>query len=165
MVNNLTYKIFHRFFCGNVSNPRPFYENFPFAGVFSKTHPSSLTLKGGSTLSPKPPFPPGKGDVAGSRYSSRQFFLYRQQSFRPQGAADRCLRNRVAIFCRAGRLLVGFQFFMRRFCSFAPVGHGVGAVGSRGGCPGLCSWQGLQPCLLRIRVIIVRLLWRGGMDT
>ncbi|MEH2915822.1 DEAD/DEAH box helicase [Segatella copri] len=31
--------------------------------VFSKTHPSSLTLKGGSTAFPKPLSPPGTGDV------------------------------------------------------------------------------------------------------
>ena len=36
---------------------------------FSKTHPSSLTLKGGSTAFPKPLSPQGTGDVTALRYS------------------------------------------------------------------------------------------------
>ena len=36
---------------------------------FSKTHPSSLTLKGGSTAFPKPLSPPGTGDVTALRCS------------------------------------------------------------------------------------------------
>ena len=32
-------------------------------GIFSKTHQSSLTLKGGSTAFPKPLSPQGTGDV------------------------------------------------------------------------------------------------------
>ena len=44
--------------------------------VFSKTHPSSLTLKGGSTAFPKPLSPQGTGDVtallgARNRYALR----------------------------------------------------------------------------------------------
>ena len=38
-------------------------------GVFSKTHPSSLTLKGGSTAFPKPLSPQGTGDVTALRCS------------------------------------------------------------------------------------------------
>ena len=37
--------------------------------VFSKTHPSSLTLKGGSTAFPKPLSPQGTGDVTALRCS------------------------------------------------------------------------------------------------
>ena len=33
-------------------------------GIFSKTHQSSLTLKGGSTAFPKPLSPQGTGDVS-----------------------------------------------------------------------------------------------------
>ena len=38
-------------------------------GIFSKTHPSSLTLKGGSTAFPKPLSPQGTGDVTALRCS------------------------------------------------------------------------------------------------
>ena len=41
-------------------SPRP---SLAKEGVFSKTHPSSLTLKGGSTAFPKPLSPQGTGDV------------------------------------------------------------------------------------------------------
>ena len=41
-------------------SPRPFLAK---EGFFSKTHPSSLTLKGGSTAFPKPLSPQGTGDV------------------------------------------------------------------------------------------------------
>ena len=37
--------------------------------IFSKTHPSSLTLKGGSTAFPKPLSPQGTGDVTALRCS------------------------------------------------------------------------------------------------
>ena len=94
---------------------------FPLCGNFSKTHPSSLTLKGGSTLSPKPPFPPGKGDVAGSRYSSRQFFLYRQQAFARKGlpmiAYATKLRFFVAqAFVTQGICLLKYDFLLKHDC-------------------------------------------------
>jgi len=57
---------------------------------FSKTHPSSLTLKGGSTSIPKPLSPQGTGDVAGDAIALPEF-SYRQRSLCPQGAADECL--------------------------------------------------------------------------
>ena len=38
-------------------------------------------------------------DVAGSAIAPPEFW-YRQRSLCPQGAADECLRNRVAIVCR-----------------------------------------------------------------
>ena len=65
---------------------------------FSKTHPSSLTLKGGSTAFPKPFSPQGTRDVAGAAIALPEFW-YRQRSLCPQGAADGFLRNRVAIVC------------------------------------------------------------------
>ena len=99
-------------------NPFSLEVSLPF---LSKTHPSSLTLKGGSTLTPKPPFPPGKGDVAGSRYSSRQFFLYRQQAFARKGLPIPANATGLRFFvAQAFRLLyfvifffvVGFYVFM-----------------------------------------------------
>ena len=72
---------------------------------FSKTHPSSLNLKGGSTAFPKPLFnslydpfvspcrgqkPQGTGDIAGCAPSPPEF-LYRQRSLYPQGVADEYL--------------------------------------------------------------------------
>ena len=51
---------------GNLSNhPVPLSKE----GNFSKTHPSSLTLKGGSTAFPKPLSPQGTGDVTALRCS------------------------------------------------------------------------------------------------
>ena len=60
-------------------SPRPFlakegdFSNHPVPlskeGNFSKTHPSSLTLKGGSTAFPKPLSPQGTGDVTALRCS------------------------------------------------------------------------------------------------
>ena len=50
--------LFFRFF----SKVRQFFPNLN-EGFFSKTHQSSLTLKGGSTAFPKPLFPQGTGDV------------------------------------------------------------------------------------------------------
>ena len=47
-------------------SPRP---SLAKEGVFSKTHPSSLTLKGGSTAFPKPLSPQGTGDVTALRCS------------------------------------------------------------------------------------------------
>ena len=58
--------------------------------IFSKTHPSSLTLKGGSTAFPKPLSPQGTGDVAGDAIALPEFW-YRQRSLCPQGAADKSL--------------------------------------------------------------------------
>ena len=43
--------------------------------------------------------PQGREDVAGDAIALPEFW-YRQRSLCPQGAADICLRNRVAIFCR-----------------------------------------------------------------
>ena len=43
--------------------------------VFSKTHPSSLTLKGGSTAFPKPLSPQGTGDVTALRCSEPLRFM------------------------------------------------------------------------------------------
>ena len=42
-------------------------------------------------------------DVAGSAIAPPEFW-YRQRSLCPQGAADECLRNRVAIICRLAHL-------------------------------------------------------------
>ena len=42
-------------------------------------------------------------DVAGSAIAPPEFW-YRQRSLCPQGAADECLRNRVAIVCRLAHL-------------------------------------------------------------
>ncbi|MGO5245729.1 DEAD/DEAH box helicase [Prevotella sp. LCP21S3_D2] len=47
-------------------SPRP---SLAKEGFFSKTHPSSLTLKGGSTAFPKPLSPQGTGDVTALRCS------------------------------------------------------------------------------------------------
>ena len=57
--------------------------------VFSKIHPSSLTLKGGSTSHPSP-LSSEERDVAGDAIALPEF-LYRQRSLCPQGAADDCL--------------------------------------------------------------------------
>ena len=52
---------------------KEFFSNHPVPlskeGNFSKTHPSSLTLKGGSTAFPKPLSPQGTGDVTALRCS------------------------------------------------------------------------------------------------
>ena len=65
---------------------------------FSKTLPSSLVLKGGSTSIPKPLSPQKQEDVAGDAIALPEF-SHRQQSLCPQGADDNRLRNIVAIFC------------------------------------------------------------------
>ena len=64
-------------------------------GFFSN-HPVPLS-KEGSTFSPSPSSS-GSGDVAGDAIALPEFW-YRQRSLCPQGAADDCLRNRVAIVC------------------------------------------------------------------
>ena len=64
--------------------------------IFSKITPSLFTLKEGSTAFPKPLSPQGTGDVAGCAPSPPEFW-YRQRSLYPQGVADECRRNRVAI--------------------------------------------------------------------
>ena len=65
----------------------------------SKIIPSFFTIKEGSTFLTKPLFPQGREDVAGDAIALPEFW-YRQRSLCPQGAADICLRNRVAIICR-----------------------------------------------------------------
>ena len=70
---------------------------------FSKTHPSSLPLKGGSTSHPKPLSPQKRGDVAGYAIAPPEF-LYRQQSLCPQGAADDCLTQQSCDCLSAGAL-------------------------------------------------------------
>ena len=68
---------------------------FAIKEVFSN-HPVPLS-KEGSTFSPSPSSS-GSGDVAGDAIALPEFW-YRQRSLCPQGAADDCLRNRVAIVC------------------------------------------------------------------
>ena len=52
------------------SERRMLIERFKSSSLsFSKTHPSSLTLKGGSTAFPKPLSPQGTGDVTALRCS------------------------------------------------------------------------------------------------
>ena len=58
--------------------------------LFSKTYPSFLTLKEGSTFLTKPLFPQGREDVAGDAIALPEFW-YRQRSLCPQGAADKSL--------------------------------------------------------------------------
>ena len=78
-------------------------------GIFSKTHPSSLTLKGGSTFSPSPSSS-GSGDVAGDAIALPEFW-YRQRSFRPQGAADECLTQQSCdCLCGVNRLAANAAF-------------------------------------------------------
>ena len=67
--------------------------------LFSKTYPSFLTVKEGSTFLTKPLFPQGREDVAGSAIAPPEFWD-RQRSLCPQGAADDCLRNKIASVCR-----------------------------------------------------------------
>ena len=62
----------------------------------SKTYPSFLIVKEGSTFLTKPLFPQEREDVAGSAIAPPEFW-YRQRSLCPQGAADDSLRNRIAI--------------------------------------------------------------------
>ena len=64
---------------------------------FFSNHPVPLS-KEGSTSFPKPFSPQGTRDVAGDAIALPEFW-YRQRSLCPQGAADDCLRNRVAIVC------------------------------------------------------------------
>ena len=65
--------------------------------MFFSNHPVPLS-KGSSTSFPKPFSPQGTRDVAGDAIALPEFW-YRQRSLCPQGAADDCLRNRVAIVC------------------------------------------------------------------
>lgn len=66
-----------------------FFSKQSYHNSFSKTHPSSLTLKGGSTSHPSP-LSSEERDVAGDAIALPEF-LYRQRSLCPQGAADDCL--------------------------------------------------------------------------
>ena len=50
--------------------------------VFSKTHPSSLTLKGGSTAFPKPLSPQGTGDVPTALLGAQTASLYGWRTIR-----------------------------------------------------------------------------------
>ena len=50
--------------------------------VFSKTHPSSLTLKGGSTAFPKPLSPQGTGDVPTALLGAQTATLYGWRTIR-----------------------------------------------------------------------------------
>ena len=64
--SSLRKELIERFKASNTS------QNFSFSNhpvKFSKTHPSSLTLKGGSTAFPKPLSPQGTGDVTALRCS------------------------------------------------------------------------------------------------
>ena len=83
--------------------------------IVSKTYPSFLTVKEGSTFLTKPLFnslyapfgspssggqkPQEREDIAGYAITLPEFW-YRQRSLCPQGAADDSLRNRIAIVCR-----------------------------------------------------------------
>ncbi len=83
--------------------------------AFSKTYPSFLTLKEGSTFLTKPLFnglyapfgspssggqkPSGTRECSWLCYSAARV-LVSQRSLCPQGAGWECLRNRVAIVCR-----------------------------------------------------------------
>ena len=69
---------------------------------FSKTHPSSLTLKGGSTSHPSP-LSSEERDVAGDAIALPEFW-YRQRSLCPQGAADDCLTPQSCDYLSAGAL-------------------------------------------------------------
>ena len=85
-------KFFKRFFFLLLINSIIF-SNHP---VDFSNHPVPLS-KEGSTFSPSPSSS-GSGDVAGDAIALPEFW-YRQRSLCPQGAADDCLRNRVAIVC------------------------------------------------------------------
>ena len=63
--SSLRKELIERFKASNTSQNLPFSNHQPFIrhNDFSKTHPSSLTLKGGSTAFPKPLSPQGTGDV------------------------------------------------------------------------------------------------------
>ena len=63
-------------------SPRPFLAK---EGNFSKTHPSSLTLKGGSTAFPKPLSPQGTGDVTAR---SAEFFESPRPSLAKEGSTS-----------------------------------------------------------------------------
>ena len=64
-------------------------------GIFS--NPSVSLSKGSSTSNQA--FLLRRKDVAGYAIASARVW-YRQRSLCPQGAADDCLRNRIAIVCR-----------------------------------------------------------------
>ena len=63
--SSLRKELIERFKASNTSQNLPFSNHQPSIrhNDFSKTHPSSLTLKGGSTAFPKPLSPQGTGDV------------------------------------------------------------------------------------------------------
>ena len=60
-------------------SPRP---SLAKEGFFSKTHPSSLTLKGGSTAFPKPLSPQGTGDVPTALLGAQTASLYGWRTIR-----------------------------------------------------------------------------------
>ena len=62
-------------------------------GNFSKTHPSSLTLKGGSTAFPKPLSPQGTGDVQTALLGAQTATLYGWRTIRG------LRQQRSSVFC------------------------------------------------------------------
>ena len=73
-------KLLPSFFCHKDSFENPpviHYRNF-----FSKTHQSSLTLKGGSTAFPKPLSPQGTGDVPTALLGAQTASLYGWRTIR-----------------------------------------------------------------------------------
>ena len=73
-------------------------EYFEKEMFFSKTNPSFLTLKEGSTFLSKPLFPQGREDVAGSAIAPSGFWSASGACALRAGWG--CLRNRIAIICR-----------------------------------------------------------------
>ena len=81
--------------------------------VFSKTHPSSLTLKGGSTAFPKPLSPQGTGDVTALRCSEP----LRSKDGGPSKVSPDCLCgvNRLADELAPIQVLVNVDIFSEGF--------------------------------------------------
>ncbi len=65
--------------------------------LFSKTYPSFLTVKEGSTFLTKPLFPQGREDVAGSAIAPPEFW-YRQRSLCPKGLPMRAYATELRLF-------------------------------------------------------------------
>ena len=77
----------------------------PAGAFFSKTYPSFLTVKEGSTSSPKPPPPQKEGDVTAPPRSSNRYAI-RLADHQRSAPGFLCGMNRMGMLAADGMLIL-----------------------------------------------------------